>query len=87
MTLAENELSGMGHTRLEIKFLQGTFAHYQSQKLHALQNVIETDAYNRVRVPLFLRSPSSDVKYSPSAFTTCTSLSWPSEIPGGSDGS
>ena len=32
----------MGHTRLEIKFIQGTFAHYESQKLHALPNVIET---------------------------------------------
>ena len=32
----------MGHTRLEIKFIHGTFAHYEGQKLHALQNVIET---------------------------------------------
>jgi hypothetical protein len=36
-------------------------------------------------VPLFLRSPSSDVRYSPNAFTTCTSLNSPLATPRGSE--
>ena len=79
----------MRHTRLEVEFLQWTFAHYLSQELHALHDMSSSLAHTiKIRgVPLFLRSPSSDVKYSPNAFTICTSLIWPSEIPGGSDGS
>jgi len=35
--------------------------------------------------PLFLRSPSSDVRYSPNAFTTCTNLNCPLATPRGSE--